>query len=192
MRMGGADKTLLSVGNRLILEHVIERLAPQVDCLAINANGDPTRFQGFGLPVLPDQLPEQVPEFPGPLAGILAGLEWASGLGAEAVVTVAGDTPFFPRQLVTVLEVAAFAANRPCVVSFSVTRDGTLQCHPVFGRWPVGLRMPLREALVGGMRRVTDFAEASGHGRAVFYDPDGFLNANTPMDVEALRARIAR
>ena len=71
---------------------MIARLAPQAGALALNANGDAARFSRFGLPVLPDP----IEGFPGPLAGVLAGLDWAAGEGAETIVTVAADTPFFP------------------------------------------------------------------------------------------------
>ncbi|MEM6490044.1 MAG: NTP transferase domain-containing protein, partial [Pseudomonadota bacterium] len=71
-RMGGGDKALLALAGRPLLAHVIERLAPQVDGLALNANGDPARFARFGLPVLADT----VPGFAGPLAGVLAGMRW--------------------------------------------------------------------------------------------------------------------
>jgi len=67
-RMGGGDKPLRMLAGRPMLAHVIERLAPQVAAVAINANGDPARFAGFGLPVVPDGMAD----YPGPLAGVLA------------------------------------------------------------------------------------------------------------------------
>ena len=70
-RMGGGDKGLLTLGDRTLLAHVIERTAPQVADLCLNANGDAARFGAYGLPVVADSLPG----FPGPLAGVLAGLE---------------------------------------------------------------------------------------------------------------------
>src|SRR5947208_149130 len=70
-RMGGGDKCLRLLGGRAILARVIDRAAPQVAALAVNANGDPARFATFGLPVVADS----VPDFAGPLAGILAGLD---------------------------------------------------------------------------------------------------------------------
>ena len=191
-RMGGSDKPLLRLDGRPILEHVIDRLAPQVDHLALNANGPAGRFAAFGLPVLPDRLPPGVPDHPGPLAGILAGLDWAAETGAGALVTVAGDTPFPPRILVATLEAAACASGRPLVVAFSTAGDNAPpQRHPVFARWPVTLREPLRQALSGGMRRVMDFAEASGHARAVFTRCDGFRGANTPEELAALAQALA-
>ena len=53
-RMGGGDKALLQLSGRPLLQHVIDRLAPQVAEIAINANGDPARFGAFGLPVVAD------------------------------------------------------------------------------------------------------------------------------------------
>jgi molybdopterin-guanine dinucleotide biosynthesis protein A len=77
--MGGGDKGLLALDDRPILAHVMDRLAPQVGAMALNANGDPARFDAFGLPVLPDP----IPGFAGPLVGVLAGLDWAAEQGAD-------------------------------------------------------------------------------------------------------------
>lgn len=170
-RMGGGDKPLLSVGGRPILDHVIARLTPQVDRLAVNANGDPARLATFGLPVVPDD----VPGFPGPLAGILAGMEWAAACGAASVVTVAGDTPFLPDDLVRRLRNAS--GGGPVVAA---TAEGW---HPTFGLWPTGLRGRLREALAQGTRRVASWAEGEGCAVALFPDPAAFLNVNEPADL---------
>lgn len=99
-RMGGGDKPLLMVAGRPMLEWVISGISAQTGPVALNANGDPMRFARFGLPVLADG----VPGFPGPLAGILAGMDWAVAMGADAVLSVAGDTPFFPSDLVARLQ----------------------------------------------------------------------------------------
>ncbi|MGB3833937.1 MAG: NTP transferase domain-containing protein, partial [Mesorhizobium sp.] len=107
-RMGGGDKGLLMLGDRPLLAHIAARLAPQVQAMALNANGEPERFRDLGLPVVPDT----VPGFPGPLAGVLAGLDWAAAnTQCQAIVTAAGDTPFFPPDLAARL--AAAAAGRP-------------------------------------------------------------------------------
>ena len=92
-RMGGGDKSLKPLAGRPMLSHIIERLKPQVGLVALSANGDPARFEAFGLPVIRDT----VSGFAGPLAGVLAGMEWALGTGnRDHLVSVAGDTPFFP------------------------------------------------------------------------------------------------
>lgn len=178
-RMGGGDKTLLTLGGRPVLIHVIERLRRQVGAMALSANGDPERFSGFGIPVLPDS----EPDYPGPLAGVLAGLDWASGRGAEHIVTVAADSPFFPANLVERLEEASIDAP----VSLAATQApgrGVLR-HPTFGLWPVALRDDLRTALRGGLRKIVTWADRHGVSLARFgsepFDP--FFNLNRPEDM---------
>ncbi|MGO4843603.1 NTP transferase domain-containing protein, partial [Rhizobiaceae sp. 2RAB30] len=70
-RLGGGNKSLRVVGGRPMLVHAADRLAPQVETVALNANDDPQRFAAFGLPVIADTFAGH----PGPLAGILAGME---------------------------------------------------------------------------------------------------------------------
>ena len=97
--MGGGDKARIKIGGSTILQRVLACLTPQCGRVIINANGDPARFADTGLPVVADS----VPDFAGPLAGILAGLDWASqNLPAAAwLVSVPGDCPFLPKDLVT-------------------------------------------------------------------------------------------
>lgn len=183
-RLGGGDKGLLPLGGRPILAQVIDRLRPQAAPLALNANGDPARFSAFGLPVLPDGMPDH----PGPLAGILAAMDWAAAIGVSAVVTVAGDTPVFPADLVARLQ----AAGRPPVIALTLDPGGDLRAHPTFGLWPTALREVLRADLRAGQRRVRGWAESQGCSRAIFpAAPDQFFNINTPEDLAEATARAA-
>lgn len=188
-RMGGRDKALVSLGDRPLLDHLLSRIRPQVDVLALSANGDPARFAAFGLPVVADT----VPDFAGPLAGILAGLDWtASGTNCDRIVTAAVDTPFPPADLVERLSSAGEARND----TVAVARSGDAR-HPVFALWPVGLRDTLRHFLVERQqRRVWSFIEQQRHVEVDFPDllvdgaaVDPFFNINTPSDL-ALAERI--
>ena len=71
-RMGGGDKGLLELAGRPILDHVLDRLKPQVRLCVLNANGDAGRFAPWGLPVAADVLPGNA----GPLVGVLTGMDW--------------------------------------------------------------------------------------------------------------------
>jgi len=192
-RMGGGDKCLLQAGGRSLLAHAIDRLRPQVDGLILNANGDPARFAGFGLPVVADS----VAGFAGPLAGVLAGMEAAAARGASHIATVAGDTPFFPGDLAARLRDAAQAEGKPLACA-AAPEGGRLWDHPTFGLWPVALAADLRAALEGGVRKVVLWTGRHGCARAVFDPgpPDGsgidpFFNVNTPADLTEAD-RIAR
>ncbi len=85
-RMGGGDKALLRLAGRTLLDHAVARIHPQVAGLALNANGDPARFSGIPLEVVPDT----VTGHPGPLAGVLAGMRWARSKGATTLLSVTG------------------------------------------------------------------------------------------------------
>src|ERR1700687_3654715 len=132
-RMGGGDKAPLKVGGRTILERVLARLTPSCAPIILNANGDPARFARYGLAVVPDS----VPDFAGPLAGILAGLDWAAqnAPAIEWLVSVPGDCPFLPKDLVTRLHQARVTSNVP----LACARSGEWR-HPVVGLWPVGIQ----------------------------------------------------
>ncbi|MEY8881156.1 molybdenum cofactor guanylyltransferase MobA [Donghicola sp. XS_ASV15] len=177
-RMGGGDKGLRTIGGKPLLDHVLDRMRPQSGPIALNANGDPERFVGYGLTVLPDTLPDH----PGPLAGVLAGLDWAAANGHDAIVTAAADTPFFPADLVDRLQQAA----GPSGLALAATREGEkIWRQPTFGLWPVALRGDLRDALQNGLRKIVMWTDQHDAGLAIFdTDPvDPFFNVNTPDDI---------
>jgi molybdenum cofactor guanylyltransferase len=179
-RMGGGDKTLLPVGGRSLLAHVIDRLRPQVDALVLNANGDPARFSAYGLEVVPDS----VEGFAGPLAGVLAGLDWAAAHGHALIASAAGDTPFFPETLVGDLRAAMEREGTLLAMAMTADPERGLSRHPTFGLWPVALRDELRAALAAGQRKVIEWTEPRGCAKAVFDDSAyPFFNVNTPGDL---------
>lgn len=179
--MGGGDKGLLTLGGQPLLSRVIDRLAPQVAGLALNANGDAARFDGFGLPVLPDS----ITGYAGPLAGVLAGLDWAAAQGADRIVTAAADTPFFPSDLVTQFEMTGQDMPVPLVLAATPHPERGQVRHPTFGLWPVSLRDDLRAALTDGLRKVVIWTDKHQGREAVFPvgELDPFFNVNTPEDL---------
>lgn len=189
-RMGGGDKMLLPLGQRPVLATVIEHLAPQTGRLVLSANGDPARFAAFELPVVPDSSKG----FQGPLAGIAAGLSWVRTTCAEAsfAVTVPGDTPFIPSDLVARL--AEGRGNAAMAVAVSAAG-----LHPVVGLWPVSMVELLEEALGRGDRRASAFVRAQGAAEVSFppltiagTELDRFFNINTPEDIAYANALLSR
>ncbi len=178
-RMGGGDKPMREIVGRTMLDHVIERLSGQCDGLILNANGDPTRFAAFRLPVVADT----IDGYPGPLAGMLAALEWAAQNRPliRWVLSAPGDCPFLPRDLVERLQQARQNEDAQLAVAASGGRS-----HPVIGLWSVELRHDLRRALVDeDLRKVS--AWTARYRTAVVDWPilpiDPFFNANTAEDL---------
>lgn len=179
-RMGGRDKALLPLAGRPLIAHVIDRLEPQVERLAISANGEAGRFR-LGLPVLPDEAPA------GPLSGLLAALRWAGPLGATAVLTAPVDAPFLPGDLCPRLCLVAESARGGLAIAAAGGR-----VHPTFGLWSVALAKPLADFLASGVNpKVMDFARAQGAAEAAFPDPAAFDNLNTPEDLARAEALLA-
>ena len=185
-RMGGGDKARIRIGGKTILERVLTRLTPQCSGVILNANGDLARFADTGLRVVADS----IPDFAGPLAGILAGLDWAAATvpGIADIVSVPGDCPFLPPDLVERLSAARQAAGAP----LACARSGDWR-HPVVGLWRVALRDDLRKALVEeGLHKIEIWT--ARHGVALADWPttpvDPFFNVNAPEDAAAAE-RIA-
>ncbi len=177
--MGGGDKVLQELDGRPLLSYVVDALALQTSTLAISANGDPARFAPWRLPVLADSIPDH----PGPLAGILAGLRWAASTSTALLVTVAGDTPFLPTDLVERLG-NVFAERQADVVM--AERAGILQ--PVIAIWSLELADDLETVLkTTDLRSVEAFARKQRWAVAAFDDSphNPFFNINTPEDLAA-------
>lgn len=180
-RMGGGDKCLAALGGETLLSRAVARARPQVGPLLLNANGDPARFSGYGLPVAADV----VEGFHGPLAGVLTGMDWAAehAPAARWIATFATDAPFFPLDLVDRLLAAVEGAAADLACARSAGRT-----HPVFGLWPVALAGDLRSALVDeGLRKID--AWTARHRLAEVSFPSGpsdpFFNLNSPEDLAA-------
>jgi len=187
-RMGGGDKCLRPLGGRPILAQVIDRAAPQLRALLLNANGDPARFAAFGLPVAADV----VEGFAGPLAGVLTGMEWARAERPDCpwIATIATDTPFFPEDLVARLLAAIGGEGAELACAASGGRS-----HPVFGLWPVRLAGDLRRAMLAeGVRKVDVW---TARYRLVVVDfpttpLDPFFNTNRPEDLAEAERLLER
>jgi len=174
-RMGGVDKGLAPFRGRPLVAHVIERLAPQVDEILVNANRNPGDYARFGHRVVADE----IPGFAGPLAGFERGLAHARG---ELVATVPCDSPFLPSDLVARLRGALEAAG----ADLAVAKTGT-QPHPVFCLMRRGVHASLAEFLASGQRKIDKWYAALAVVEVAFDDePDAFANINTRDELAGL------
>ena len=192
-RMGGGDKGLLMLGKTTIIERVIDKILPQVGSLAININGDISRFPDYKLPIIPDSIKGYL----GPLSGILAGMEWAFKNGNRYIATVAADTPFLPDDFIKRLHTMVKSKNLNIGIAASrfLRRDDVF-IHPTFGIWEVALKDDLRDALANDTRKIMFWAKKFKLDYYYFDTSDKlsdpFFNINTPDDLEEAKYRLKK
>lgn len=163
-RMGGRDKGLVPYRGRALVDHVIERIAPQVAELLVSANRNLDEYAQRGYPVVTDSLPD----FPGPLAGVLAGLQAA---GHEWVLTVPCDMPHLPADLAQ--RMMSASPGFDIVVAVDDART-----HPAVMLIRTRLAQALAAHLASGKRSVHGFQESAGFATAHF-DAAVMANINT-------------
>ena len=165
-RMGGVDKGLQPLHGRAMVEHVLARLAPQVDDIVINANQNLERYAVLGHRVVSDR----VGGFAGPLAGLHAGLE---AISQPLAVTVPCDSPFLPADLVARLR-QHLGAN-----DLAVAKTGA-QPHPVFALVRRSVAGNLEAYLAAGGRKIDAWYASLRVVEVAFDDEaDAFRNINT-------------
>jgi len=174
-RMGGADKGLQAFRGKPMVQHVVERLAPQVDELLVNANRNVEAYARFGYRVVADE----IEGFAGPLAGFERGLAHAAG---ELVVTAPCDSPFLPADLVARLREALESRD----AELAVAKTGS-QAHPVFSLMRRSVHASLRDFLSSGQRKIDRWYGGLAVVEVAFDDEaDAFLNINTLDELTGL------
>ena len=181
-RMGGIDKGLQTLRGRPMIAWVLERLAPQVSEILINANQNLDRYRSFGCALVSDELREDSGGFAGPLAGLQAGLNAAS---RALLVTVPCDSPFLPADLVARLAAALEAKQ----ADLAVAKTGD-QAHPVFALCRRAVLPHLSAFLEGGGRKIDRWYASLKVVEVAFDDEaEAFSNINTPEELRAFEAQ---
>jgi molybdopterin molybdotransferase len=176
-RMGGVDKGLQLFRGKRLVDHVYERLAPQVDGIIINANQNHDAYKSFGVRVVSDA----IGGFAGPLAGLHAGLSVSR---RPYLASVPCDSPFLPDDLVARLLARLQASGADLAVAMTGA-----QAHPVFCLARRGVLEHLSNFLKGGGRKI-DAWYASLKVVEVDFDDQAvaFSNINTREELASLEA----
>jgi molybdenum cofactor guanylyltransferase len=178
-RMGGEDKGLIRLAGRPMVEHVLERIGPQVDEVLINANRNAEQYSRYGHRVIPDVMDD----FPGPLAGMLSAME---AVHQPWLAVVPCDSPLLPRDLVQRLFESALAES----ADIAVAHDGE-RLQPVVALLRCSL-LPQLAAFVeqGGRKIDTWYAQHRMVTTDLSDHPEAFVNINTPEERAALERRV--
>ena len=174
-RMGGVDKGLQEFRGKPMVAHVLERLAPQVGTILVNANRNVDEYARFGHRVIADE----IAGFAGPLAGFERGLAHAT---TPLVATVPCDSPFLPADLIARLHAGLDGSN----AQLAVAKTGE-QAHPVFTLMRRDVHGSLRDFLASGQRKIDRWYASLAVVEVAFDDQaDAFMNINTREELASL------
>lgn len=176
-RMDNADKGLQPCAGLPMVQQVLQRLQPQVERVAINANRNLDVYGRFGVPIWQDD----IPDFAGPLAGLQSGLAHCA---TPLLVSVPCDSPFLPLDLVARLHAAMTAADAELAVA--ATDSGP---HPVFCLLKTALLADLTAYLQSGGRKVGAWQQTRKTVEVYFEDEAAFRNINSRADLHRFEAQ---
>lgn len=183
----GTDKAAAILGGRTMLQLVCERVAPQVDRLAVNRSAASTPGLRGDYMYLTDDWPGE-----GPLAGILAALEYARANGFEYMASFPCDAPFFPAGLVMRLREQLILSK----ADYCVAKSGDYE-HHAFALWNAGCAPAIRALFLAGTRGIRELSSTLTKTAADFpvagegFIADAFLNINTPGDFALAESWLA-
>jgi molybdopterin-guanine dinucleotide biosynthesis protein A len=200
-RFGGEDKGLQVLRGRPLVDHVLERLSPQVAQVLISANRNAAAYARPGVRVLADHpLPEPadaaaqacadapVPGAQGPLGGLLAAWDVLPGgtAASDWIALCPVDAPLLHPQWVARL-LAARRADDMAVVC--TTEAGP---EPLFALVHRSTQPVLAQRLAAGQRAAQGFWQAVGARRLDCSDiAESFANVNAPQALAEMEARLA-
>ena len=177
-RMQGKDKGLIELNGKLLIQHVISAIAPQVGQLVINANRNMSQYADLGYPIVSDTMDD----YQGPLAGFLATM---SSIDTSELVSVPCDGPLLPHDLVERLVMARDQA----AADIAVVHDGK-RLQPVYALMPTRLKQDLKAFLDSGERKIDLWYARHKVVHVDFSDiPEAFININTPQERDDLQQR---
>ncbi|QXZ10467.1 molybdenum cofactor guanylyltransferase MobA [Comamonas sp. Y33R10-2] len=201
-RMGGVDKGLQSFQGLPLALHALQRLAPQVGPLLINANRNTEAYAALGKPLGAKVCADTLPDYPGPLAGFMAALAQCQ---TPWLLCVPCDTPLFPLDLAAKMIAAHEQSSGTADIIIAhgwehmdgeSTQPGKLsgqlpelRAQPVFCLIKASLKHSLEAFITSGGRKIDTWTGQHRCAKAVFDRPgdeQAFANANTLAQLHAL------
>jgi len=169
----GADKSMLAIKGRPIVETISEQLRSTFGQILVSANEvDKLAFLGFE--VIPDKMPGQ-----GPLMGIASALEASAN---EVNFVIACDIPHI--DLTYVRRMLAEAEGADIVIPTT----GDERYEPLFAVYRKSALKAINEVLSSGGRKISDvFARC--RVKYIEMEARGFINLNTIAEYEEFQKK---
>ena len=198
-RMGGVDKGLQPFNGQPLALQALQRLAPQVGPLLINANRHLDLYTALGEPFGAQICADPLPDYPGPLAGFLAGLTHCK---TPWLLCIPCDTPLFPADLLACMGRAYVQADGQADIIIAHGLDteraepgqpAEMRAQPVFCLLKASLKDSLADFITSGGRKIDRWTAQHRPIAALFDRPEdaqAFSNANTLAQLHDLEQAI--
>ena len=185
-RRFGEDKSKIKLGNKTLLEHVIDKVKKEFSELLIISNNQNYRFTNKRIFLVQDFIKGQL----GPLIGVLSAMKWVelNKKNYKWIATFPCDTPFFDIKIIEYLKIKSFETKKKLVFLKSAEKR-----HNIFGLWSLDLKEILENDIHNNIRKVEIWADKIGSDiinieKGKF---DSFLNINTKDDLEIAKKKLS-
>ena len=185
-RRFGEDKSKIKLGNKTLLEHVIDKVKKEFSELLIISNNQNYRFTSKRIFLVQDFIKGQL----GPLIGVLSAMKWIelNKKNYKWIATFPCDTPFFDIKIIEYLKIKSFETKKKLVFLKSAEKR-----HNIFGLWSLDLKEILENDIHNNIRKVEIWADKIGSDiinieKGKF---DSFLNINTKDDLEIAKKKLS-
>ena len=185
-RRFGEDKSKIKLGNKTLLEHVIDKVKKEFSELLIISNNQNYRFTSKRIFLVQDFIKGQL----GPLIGVLSAMKWVelNKKNYKWIATFPCDTPFFDIKIIEYLKIKSFETKKKLVFLKSAEKR-----HNIFGLWSLDLKEILENDINNNIRKVEIWADKIGSDiinieKGKF---DSFLNINTKDDLEIAKKKLS-
>ena len=171
----GQNKSMVKLGNKTLLEHILYKIKSKFSKIIIVSNEN--KIKDFT--VIKDCIEGQL----GPLVGVLSAMKWIkkNNFSYSWVATFPCDTPFFNISIIDEFKKASKLNDS--YLYFVKTKE---KRHNIFGLWSIKLIETLEEDITkNDYRKVEKWADKIGVKTInVSYDNiDPFFNINTKEDL---------
>ena len=185
-RRFGEDKSKIKLGNKTLLEHVIDKVEKEFSELLIISNNQNYKFKSKRIFLVQDFIKGQL----GPLIGVLSAMKWVelNKKNYKWIATFPCDTPFFDIKIIEYLKIKSFETKKKLVFLKSEEKR-----HNIFGLWSLDLKDILENDIKNNIRKVEIWADKIGSDiinieKGKF---DSFLNINTKNDLEIAKKNLS-
>ena len=171
----GQNKSMVKLGNKTLLEHILYKIKSKFSKIIIVSNEN--KIKDFTI--IKDCIEGQL----GPLVGVLSAMKWIkkNNFPYSWVATFPCDTPFFNISIIDEFKKASKLNDS--YLYFVKTKE---KRHNIFGLWSIKLIETLEEDIIkNNYRKVEKWADKIGVKTInVSYDNiDPFFNINTKEDL---------